>query len=96
VPLPRDASLVELRADRLTLETRRRLLPGTLVALRLVLEGRPLPLTAPVAECLVLRREGFGYRHQLRLSLEELPEGDRQLLGLFIAKGHGAPGLAPP
>jgi hypothetical protein len=95
-PLPRDAQLVELRTDRLTLETKRRLLPGTPVALRLVLEGQPLPLTMPVAECLVLRREAFGYVYHLRLSFDELAEADRHLLGLFIAKGRGAPGLARP
>jgi hypothetical protein len=95
-PLPRDASLVELRTDRLTLETRRRLLPGTLVALRLVLEGRPLRLTLPVAECLVVRRALFGYVYHLRLSFETLAEADRQLVVLFIAKGRGAPELALP
>jgi hypothetical protein len=95
-PLPRDALLVELRTERLTLETRRLLLPGTRVALHLLLEGRPLPLTVAVEECLVVRRARLGYVYQLRLSLEDVGEADRHLLGLFIAKGRGAPAVARP
>ena len=94
--LPKDARLVELRPDALTLETRQCLLPGALLALHLVLEGQPLALTLPVSECLVVSRDRKGYLYQLRLPLAEVRESDRNLIALFINKGRGEPEVEPP
>ena len=91
--LPKDARLVELRPELLTLETRECLLPGALIAFHLVLEGQPLALTLPVSECLVVARERRGYVYHLRLPLDDLGEGDRSLIALFINKGRGEPAL---
>lgn len=96
VPLPKDAILVELRAERLTFETRKCLLPGTVVALRLVMEGRPLPLEVAIEECLVTDKDRLGYVYQCRIPLEGLPRPDRHIIGLFITKGRGAPKLTHP
>lgn len=96
VPLPHDARLVELRPEYLALATRECLLPGTVVALRLRLEGQPLPLALPVEACLVVAREKAGYLYHLRLAISALSEADRQLVSLFIFKGRGAPELLPP
>jgi hypothetical protein len=93
--LPKDARLVELRSDALTLETRQCLLPGSLIAFHLVLEGQPLALTLPVSECLVVDRNRRGYLYHLRLPLVDLHEGDRSLIALFINKGRGEPGIEP-
>ncbi|HUG53843.1 MAG TPA: hypothetical protein VMR21_09580 [Vicinamibacteria bacterium] len=92
--LPKDATLVELRADALTFRTRECLLPGTPVDLVLRLEGRPLALQAPVDACLVMEKDRAGYVFHCRLALGELPGPDRQLLALFINKGRGSPELA--
>jgi hypothetical protein len=94
VPLPKDAILVELRADVLTFETRDCQLPGTVVSFSLVMEGQALPLQLLVLECLVTDKDRLGYIYQSRFSLGGLPEADRHLIGLFIAKGRGAPKLA--
>ncbi len=94
--LPRDAQLVELRADRLTFRTRELLLPGTMVSCRLLLEGQPLRLEAPVRECLVVTKEKSGLVLDCRLGLDALPGADLQLIALFIAKGRGSPGLSGP
>ena len=96
VPLPRDASLVELRPDRLTFQTRECVLPGTPVAFRLIMEGGALPLEALAEACLVVARDRTGYVFHSRLSLAGLTEGDRSLIALFIAKGRGSPTLAAP
>ena len=96
VPLPKDAALVELRPESLTFQTRECLLPGTLVAFGLVMEGRLLPLEAPAEACLVVDRDRTGYLFHSRLSLRGLSEPDRSLVALFIAKGRGRPGLAAP
>ena len=96
VPLPKDATVVELRPDALTVQTRQCLLPGTRVAFSLVMEGRPLALEAPAEVCLVVGRDRTGYLFHSRLSLAALSEGDRSLIALFIAKGRGAPGVVAP
>lgn len=97
VPLPRDAVLVELRPDVLTIATRECVLPGTRVALSLLLEGQPLYLAPRVEACLVIGKQRGGYLFNLRLDLTSgLPEGDRQLIQLFIFKGRGAPEILPP
>ena len=94
--LPKDTRLFELRPDALTLETRQCLLPGSLLAFHLVLEGQPLALTLAVSECLVVNRDRRGYLYHLRLPLADLREGDRNLIALFINKGRGEPGIEPP
>ena len=96
VPLPRDALLVGLKPESLTFQTRECLLPGTLVAFGLVMEGRSLPLEAPTEACLVIERDRGGYVFHSRLSLATLADGDRSLIALFIAKGRGSPSLAAP
>jgi len=96
VDLPRDAVLVELRAEAMTFRTRECLLPGTEVHFALALEGRPLPLAAPVDACLVVDRDRAGYTFDVRCDLAALPPADHQLLALFIAKGRGSPQLHAP
>lgn len=95
-PLPRDATLVELRADVLTFRTRECVLPGTVVDLVLRLEGQPLALQTPVEACLVVEKDRAGYVFHCRLDLTLLPGSDRQILGLFITRGRGSPVLAAP
>lgn len=96
VALPREGTFVELRPEALTFETRQCLLPGTPVRFRLVMEGRPLTLEAPVGACLVMEKDRAGYLYHVRLALDALPEADRHLIALFIAKGRGHPGLEGP
>jgi hypothetical protein len=93
--LPPDAQFVELRPDVLTFRTREAVLPGTVLAFSLVLEGHPLLLQAPVAECLVVEKDRSGYTFHIRLPLTALPGPDQQLISLFIGKGRGAPHIAP-
>ena len=93
--LPRDASLIELRDDALTFQTRECLLPGTAVDLVLRLEGQPLRVQAPVGACLVVEKGRAGYTFHCRLDLTSLPGPDRTLVALFIAKGRGSPQLEP-
>ena len=95
VSLPKDAVFVELQPETLTFETRDCLLPGTQVAFSLVMERQPLPLQAPVAECLVVDKDRNGYLYQARVSLLGLQGSDRQLIALFILKGRGSVGLRP-
>ena len=95
-PIPRDATLVELRPDALTFRTRECVLPGTVVDLVLRLEGQPLALQTPVEACLVMEKERGGYVFHVRLDLTALPGSDRQILGLFISRGRGSPVLAVP
>jgi hypothetical protein len=92
--LPKDARLVELRADALTLQTRQCELPGTALALTLLLEGQPIHLNLAVGECLVMAKDRRGYLYHLRLPLCVLSEADRSLIGLFISKGRGAPEIS--
>jgi hypothetical protein len=94
--LPRDAALVELRADTLTFRTRECILPDSVVAFALGLEGKPRELEAPVSACLVMSRDRSGFTYHIQCDLTVLPNGDRQLLALFIGKGKGAPELNPP
>jgi hypothetical protein len=95
LPLPKDAVIFELRVEALTIRTRECRLPGGLVRLNLVMEGHSLPLQIPIAACLVMDKDRQGYLYHLRLSLEGMPEGDRNLIALFISKGRGAPQLQP-
>jgi hypothetical protein len=60
------------------------------------MEGQLLPLVAGAEACLVVARERSGYLFHSRLSLSDLAEPDRALINLFIARGRGAPDLAPP
>jgi len=96
VPLPKDAILVELRPEAVTFETRKCLLPGTLVSMSLVMEGQALPVELPTADCLVVDKDRLGYIYRSRVPLDGLAEGDRDLIRLFIAKGRGAPELTRP
>ena len=93
VSLPKDSLFVELHPDVLTFETRECLLPGTQVSFSLVMEGQPLPLQAPVAECLVVDKDKAGFLYQARVSLASVSASDRQLIALFIQKGRGSVGL---
>jgi len=95
VSLPKDSLFVELQPETLIFETRDCLLPGTRVAFSLVMEGQPLPLQAPVAECLVVDKDRNGFLYQARVSFAGLPGSDRQLIALFILKGRGSVGLRP-
>ena len=94
--LPRDAVLVELRADLLTFRTRECLLPGSVVTFALGLEGNPLDLAAPVSACLVMSRDRSGYTYHVQIDLMALPPADRQILALFIGKGRGSAELRDP
>ena len=94
--LPRDAGLVELRSDTLTFRTRECILPDSVVAFALALEGKPLELEAPVTACLVMSRDRSGFTYHVQCDLSVLPSADRQILALFIDKGRGAPDLQPP
>jgi len=96
VQLPRDAKVAELRSDALTVATRECVLPGTVVALTLLLEGQPLGLQLPVDACLVVGKDRAGFQYNVRLDLRALGEADRHLIALFITKGRGSPDLAPP
>jgi hypothetical protein len=87
---------VELRTDALTFRTRECVLPGTVVALVLRLEGQPLALSTPVDACLVMEKDRGGYLYHCRLDLTALPSSDRQIVGLFISRGRGSPILAVP
>lgn len=93
--LPRDAALVELRADTLIFRTRECILPEAVVTFTLGLEGKPLELAAPVTACLVISRDRSGFTYHIQCDLGVLPSADRQILALFIAKGRGAPELQP-
>ena len=95
VSLPKDSLFVELQPEVLTFETRECLLPGTQVAFSMVMEGQPLPLQAPVAECLVVDKDKNGFLYQARVSLASVSASDRQLIALFILKGRGSVGLRP-
>jgi hypothetical protein len=95
VSLPKDAILIELRPEALTFESRTCLLPGTVVFFALVMEGRPLPLQAPVTACFVTDKDRLGYIYQPRLALDQILSGDQRVIALFIEKGRGEPGLKP-
>ena len=94
--LPRDAALIELRADALTFRTRECILPESVVAFALGLEGQPLELAAPVSACFVMSRDRSGFTYHVQCDLSVLPHADRQILALFIGKGRGSVDLQPP
>jgi hypothetical protein len=91
--LPRDAVLVALQADTLTFRTSECVLPGTPVGFTLLLEGRPLSLTAPVRACLVVARDRTGFTYHVQCDLAAMAGADRQIVTLFITKGRGSPEL---
>jgi hypothetical protein len=93
-PLPKDATLVELRPDTLTFRSREGFLRGTVIDLVLRLEGQPLALQAPVDSCIVAEKERSSYVFHCRLDLTALPGPDLHILGLFISKGRGSPVLS--
>jgi len=93
-PLPKDATLVELRPETLTFRTREGLLPGTRVSLVMRLEGQPLAIEAPVEVCFVAEKERSSYVFHCRLDLRALPGSDLFIIGLFISKGRGSPVLS--
>jgi hypothetical protein len=93
IPLPKDASLVDLRPEKLSFSTRTCLLPGTVVAFNLVMEGHALPLSLEIALTEVVGKDLTGYRYVSHVSLEELTSTDKHLISLFIKKGRGEPEL---
>jgi hypothetical protein len=95
LPLPKDALLFELRPETLTIRTREVRLPAGMVQFNLVMEGHSLPIQLPIAACLVIDKDPKGYVYHLKLPLNALPEGDRNLIALFISKGRGAPLIRP-
>ena len=95
VPPPKDATIASLRPERLVLATREAVLPGTVLALTLRLEGQPLALQLPVEACLVVGKDRSGYQFHVQLDLNVLGEADRHLIALFITKGRGSPDLGP-
>jgi hypothetical protein len=89
-PLPEDARLVELRPDVLAFDTRTCMLPGTRLLFSLVMEERPLALEVEVSQCLVVDKDRKGYLYRSKILLSQIPDADRHLIELFIAKGRGA------
>jgi hypothetical protein len=95
VPLPKDATLAELRPDSLSFETYQCLLPGTRVVFNLVMEGHALPLRVDIVRTEVVGKDRRGFRYISYIPLDGLPGTDRALIELFIKKGRGEPELAP-
>jgi hypothetical protein len=93
IPLPKDASLVDLRPENLSFETRTCLLPGTRVVFNLVMEGHALPLRVEIGVTEVVAKDRAGYRYVSHVSLSNLTSTDRHLISLFIKKGRGEPEL---
>jgi hypothetical protein len=93
IPLPKDAALVDLRPESLSFESRTCLLPGTLVAFNLVMEGHALPLRVPIARTEVVDKDRIGFRYVSHVWLETLTSTDQHLITLFIKKGRGEPEL---
>ncbi len=91
--LPKDVAIAKLFPDRLLLETRECVLPGTRLAFRLVLEGNVLPMDVTTSACLVVARRRLGYVFHVEIPLTQLPSAARQIIALFIGKGRGAPCL---
>jgi hypothetical protein len=92
-PLPKDATLVDLRPELLRFETRTCLLPGTVIVFNLVMEGHALPLRVEIAVTEVVDKDRWGYRYVSHVSLEGLTSTDQHLISLFIKKGQGEPKL---
>jgi hypothetical protein len=93
VPLPKDAVLIELRPDFLSFGTREALLPGTVVAFNLVMEGHALPLSLEILRTELVEKDRGGYVFVSYVSLETMANTDRHLVEVFIKKGRGAPEL---
>ena len=93
IPLPKDASLVDLRPESLSFSTRTCLLPGTLVAFNLVMEGHALPLRVEIGLTEVVGKDRSGYRYVSHVPLAGLTSTDLHLISLFIKKGRGEPEL---
>jgi len=89
-PLPEDAQLAALWPDKLFIESRHCLLPGTRLRFRLNLEGNALPLEAITEACLVVARDRRGYVFHIQVPLEQISRSARQLIQLFIVKGRGS------
>jgi hypothetical protein len=89
--LPKDAHLAGLWPDKVAVESREAVLPGTEVAFRLVLEGNSLRVSAPVHACLVVGKDRRGYVFHIEFPLDSLGSAERQIIALFIAKGRGEP-----
>ncbi len=89
--LPKDAQLAGLWQEKVAIESREAVLPGTEVAFRLVLEGNSLQVSAAVQACLVVAKDRRGYVFHIECPLESLGSAERQIIALFIAKGRGAP-----
>lgn len=89
--LPKDARLAGLWPDKVAVESREAVLPGTEVAFRLVLEGNSLQVTTAAQACLVVAKDRRGYVFHIELPLESLGNAERQIIALFIAKGRGEP-----
>jgi hypothetical protein len=79
--------------ERLLIETRECRLPGSPLTFRLVLEGNVLPLSVVTDACLVVAKDRQGYVFHLQIPLNGLSSAERQIIGLFIAKGRGEPRL---
>lgn len=92
--MPKDAELVGLWPDKITIQTRQCLLPGTRLSFDLVLEGNALPLDVTAGPCLVVHRDKDGFVYHTHISLDQVPRLDRNLIALFISKGRGTPRLS--
>jgi hypothetical protein len=88
--LPGDAILVGLWADRLTIETQTAVLPDTLVAFTLMLEGNPLALEVRIGACMVVAKTRRGLVFNIHIALEQVSRPNQQLIALFISKGRGS------
>ena len=89
-PLPADARVAALWPDKLFVETRECVLPGTRLRFLLNLEGNRLPLETLSEACLVVARDRRGYVFHLQVPLEQISRSARQLIQLFIVKGRGS------
>jgi hypothetical protein len=89
--LPKDARLAGLWPERVAVESREAVLPGTEVTFRLVLEGNSMRVSAPVHACLVVSKDRHGYVFHIEFLLDALASAERQIIQLFIAKGRGEP-----
>jgi hypothetical protein len=89
--LPKDARLAGLWPDKVAVESREAVLPGTEVAFRLVLEGNALRVSAAVQACLVVGKDRHGYVFHIEFPLDSLASAERHIIELFIAKGRGEP-----
>ena len=89
--LPKDARLAGLWPDKVAIESREAVLPGTEISFRLVLDGNSLQVTAAVQACLVVSKDRRGYVFHIEFPLDSLGSAEQQIITLFIAKGRGEP-----